>query len=331
MVTNNRLKLTSLIEKLSDESVNTLLETATALYSAKAKDARPWCPRCQGTHVVKNGHKCGKQEYLCRECKKTFVTTTNTLMANSHQPKEVWEGMIRDTAALHSLDHSAERLGITHDCAFHMRQKILLALKDVRDEDTVILGGVTELDETFVLDSYKGKKLPDTVQRKPRKHGEGAQKSGLSQEFVCICAGVERGGASMAMTINRAKPSSQEIQDVFAGHISEDALALCDGLRSYAKLGDAVGCSIKNVDLEDNHKFFNLNTVNSFHSFIKRTYVFYRGVATKYLNRYNALFSFAFRRSADSVTNLLKRLLEVGFAHRSYTLYQTSFQDLLAI
>ena len=331
MTTNNRLQLTSLIEKLPDDAVNELIEKATALYSAKVKAERPCCPRCQSTRVVKNGHKCGKQEYLCRGCGRTFVSTTNTLMANSHQPVEVWEGLIRDTIAGHALDYSSERLGITHDCAFHMRHKFLLALQAVGNEHAVTLGGVTELDETFVLDSYKGKKLPESVERKPRKHGEGAQKRGLSHEFICICAGVERDGASMAMTVNRAKPSSQEIQDVFYGHLSEDALALCDGLRSYSKLGKAVGCSIKNVELEDNHKFFHLNTVNSFHSFIKKRYVFYRGVATKYLNRYNALFGFAFRRSADAISKIIKLFLDVGPVRRFYSINNTTSHGLLEI
>ena len=86
----------------------------------------------------------------------------------------------------------------------------------VQTEYTVKLGGVSELDETFVLDSYKGKKLPENVNRKPRKHGESAQKAGLSKEYVCICTGIERKGAAMALTVNRAKPSSQELQEYSA-------------------------------------------------------------------------------------------------------------------
>ena len=331
MITNKRIKLTSLIEKLSEEAIEALYETVTQLFVSKDEAIRPYCPRCQSARVVKNGHKCGKQEYLCRECRKTFVSTTNTIMANSHQPIEVWEGMIRDTVSFEALDYSAERLEISHDCAFHMRHKILHALEDVGIEYAVTLDGITELDETFVLDSYKGKKLPDSVDRKPRKHGEGAQKKGLSHEFICICAGVERGGPAMAMTVNRAKPSSREIQDVFVGHLSETALALCDGHRSYAKLGKAVGCSVKIVDAEDNHKFFHLNTVNSFHSFIKKRYSFYRGVATKYLNRYNALFGFAFRHSADALSRIEQLLLTVGPIDRSCSRNASVSLGLLAI
>lgn len=75
----------------------------------------------------------------------------------------------------------------------------------------------------------------------------------------------------MTLTVNRAKPSSQELQDVFSEHVSCDTLALCVGLRGYAALEKTTGCSVKNVLTEQNHSFFNLNTVNSFHSFIKRS------------------------------------------------------------
>ena len=101
---------------------------------------------------------------------KTFVSTTNTLMSNSHQSSETWEELIQDTISGESISYSAKRLSISHDCAFHMRHKFLMSLEDVQTEYTVKLGGVSELDETFVLDSYKGKKLPENVNRKPRKH-----------------------------------------------------------------------------------------------------------------------------------------------------------------
>ena len=173
--------------------------------------------------------------------------------------------------------------------------------------------------------------MPENVNRKPRKHGESAQKAGLSKEYVCICTGIERKGAAMALTVNRAKPSSQELQDVFSEHVSCDTLALCDGLRGYATLEKTTGCSVKNVLTEQNHSFFNLNTVNSFHSFIKRRYAFYRGVATKYLNRYNALFGFAFRQIDGAFTRLKSLLLNVSIVDRFYSIRNTVSSGLLAL
>lgn len=167
---------------------------------------------------------------------------------------------------------------------------------------------MSELDETFVLDSYKGSPLPDSVLRPSRKHGAAAQKRGIFNEYVCICTGVERKGSAIAETVNRAKPSSAELPSVFDGHISEDALVLCDGLRSCLALEGSSGCSVKDISTSEKGKFYNLNTVNNFHSFIKNRYTFYRGVATKYLNRYNALFSFAYKHTEGYVSAYLLRL-----------------------
>ncbi len=203
-------------------------------------------------------------------------------MANSHQAREVWEAVVQDTAAGDAIDFSAGRLGLSHDCVFHMRHKILMALHDALEETEAPLGGVSGLDETFVPDCYKGSPLSAGAGRPPRKHGAKAQKRGISNEYVCICTGVERKGETIAGTANRAKPSSGEIMEIFKGHIQEGSLVLCDGLGSYRILEEGTGCSVKDVTTEKAGKFFNLNTVNNFHSFIKGRYRFYRGVATKY-------------------------------------------------
>ena len=41
------------------------------------------CPVCHtSSHVVRNGHKHGKQTFLCRACGKSFITRSNTLLFN---------------------------------------------------------------------------------------------------------------------------------------------------------------------------------------------------------------------------------------------------------
>ena len=69
-------------------------------------------------------------------------------------------------------------------------------------------------------------------------------------------------------------------------------MILCDGANSYDKLAAHTKC--KKIELcghENYDKLYHLNTVNSLHSQIKEMFRKYRGVASKYLNRYMALFS----------------------------------------
>ena len=64
-----------------------------------------------------------------------------------------------------SLDKIKEALSINKKTAFDWRHKILASLQDI-DEDTFT--GITGSDETFFLNSEKGKPVTD---RAPRKRG----------------------------------------------------------------------------------------------------------------------------------------------------------------
>lgn len=331
MAVETRIKLTNLISKLPEEAVDSLYEIICPMFAEYSVPEKPCCPHCGRNSVVRNGHKCGKQEYLCKSCGKTFVSTTNTLMSGSHQPREIWEEVINDTLSGDAIDFTAKRLGMTHDCVFRMRHKILGSLARLDGKQGFTLSDVSELDETFVLDCYKGKELPSAIARRPRKHGAKAEKRGISSEYVCICTGVQRKGQAVAQTLNRAKPSSPELQEIFGGHIARGTLVLCDGLKSYQCLEHIADCTVKDVGSENGTTFYNLNTVNAFHSFIKKRYEFYRGVATKYLNRYNALFSTAYKCTARKICQIAASLLNVSSINRCFSDQDVKTAGLLLI
>ena len=311
-MTNQELLITH-ISKLSEDEISSLLDVVTVMLRDKELPLNPVCPHCAAQSVIRYGFKCRKQRFLCKNCGHTFVSTTNTIMANSHFPASIWKEMIADTLHGNAIDFSAKRLGLYHQAAFDMRHKILMALQELPETAEVCLGNVSEFDETFVLDGYKGKELDPSVGRKPRKHGAKASKRGISNEYLCICTGIQRNGDAFAATINRAKPSAKELVSIFEGHIADGTLALCDGLRSYHALPGIADCTVRdcvNQEGDDAH-FFHLNTVNGFHSFIKKRYYFYRGVASKYINRYNTLFAATYRNAESIIRRLTETVLAV--------------------
>ncbi len=279
----------------------------------EGSEERPACPHCKSSLVIKYGIKRGKQRYRCRGCQKTFVATTNTVMYHSHFDKTTWLEFIKDTVEGRSLDYSAHRLGFSHPTAFVMRQKLLMALEAIQDMEPIMLGDISELDETFVLDSYKGSPVPEESERGPRKHGARAKRPGISNEHICICTGVQRNsGPAMALAVNRATPSKEELKHVFDGHIGAGALLFTDGERGYQSLRSvAKGCSVVSVKAQRG-RVFHLNTVNGFHSLIKSYYEAYRGVATKYLNRYNTLFGMLYRSLSGLKDRIFSRLNKVS-------------------
>jgi len=76
--------------------------------------------------------------------------------------------------------------------------------------------------------------------------------------------------------------------------------------------------------------FCNINTANGFHSYIKDRYNQYRGVATKYLNRYNALFSLSFHRGNELVDAIYK-ILMTNDSPRHHSVQNVKTRNILGI
>ena len=254
------------------------------------------CPRCNSSAVVRNGKRNKKQAYLCRDCKKTFVETSSSAIAYSHSSETVWKQVIRDTVEGVSIDKTAENLDLVHSTVFNMRHKILNCVEQFLISNPTELTGGCETDETYVLESVKGRKIPEGYHRKPRKHGAKASKRGISNEYVCICTSVTGEGKNVAISTNRATPSGQEILGVFGERVSDDTIILCDGNQSYNVLEEK--CTVATTK--------KINKVNGFHSFIKERIDAMRGVATIYLNRYNALFSKVYAHDKSVVDDIFE-------------------------
>ena len=80
-----------LLKRLPEKSVEKALEYIKELQNEyeEKKSNVPSYPHCNGENIVRNGHKRGKQAYLCRSCKKSFVDTTKKVMCNSHYGEAV--------------------------------------------------------------------------------------------------------------------------------------------------------------------------------------------------------------------------------------------------
>ncbi|GHU14344.1 hypothetical protein FACS189449_10910 [Alphaproteobacteria bacterium] len=325
--------LIELVKHLPEKAVEEAIKNVTDLkekYEKEEKRNRPPCPHCKSENVVRNGHKCNKQAYLCRGCDKSFVQTTGSVMFNSRSGEAVWKEVIRDTIHGILLDKTAAKLVLRHKTVFNMRHKILYCLEQEEARNLMKLYGVCEADETYVLENLKGRKLPPDYYRKPRKHGAVAQKCGISDEYICICTAVEGEGKGIALSVNRATPQKTDIESVFGNRVSEYTLFLCDKAKGYNVLEETKKCSVVRAKSENKGVgFYNINTVNNFHGFIKQRNRNARGFATKYLNRYNSLFSRVYRQSQYVVDEIYKMLCDMN--DRYNTIVSSQTKNLLTI
>ena len=302
-------KLVRLIKKLPEDRVAEVAELVEKIIDESKSSEVPECPHCgaPNTLVVKYGSNGSRQRYRCNKCRKHFSGATKSALESSRYGEAVWKQAIRDTIGGVSLDKTAASLEMTHATAFNMRHKILSALETAEGLEPTVLNGACEIDDTYVLESVKGKKIPEGYWRGPRKHGAKASKPGISNEQVSIMAGVSREGKIYTKTLNRATPSKEVVFQIFEGRIGRSALILCDGAKSIKALG-----SVAEVGEAKGGKggFYHMNHANGYHSYIKRRQNnVSHGVATKYQNRYNALYSSAYGCDAEELTEAIYNML----------------------
>lgn len=303
-------ELRTMLKQLSEYQLKQISQAAMrflALNQELAEIEPDICPCCgdQNAVYIRKGIQCGKQRFQCKFCGKKFTYDSKQLTAHSHQPMESWGIVLEDTLSLASLDSTAEKIGVCHSTAFHMRHKLLVYIEEVVTNSSP-LEALIEADETYMIESQKGTKV---THRKPRRHGESSGKRGLSNEQMCICVAADRDHHVIARCVNRAKPGSEDIMNALGDHIAEKSVLIFDGITSYNYLAEQKECEkVSLVGHESYNKVFHLNTVNSLHSRFKEMMRKLRGVATKYLNRYAALFSLIAMTAERSVTEAADQL-----------------------
>ena len=145
------------------------------------------CIYCGSSHVVKNGtRKDGTQRFLCRDCKKSFLPTSESVTSRTRKNLSVWTLYLKCMLDKKTLRETSEECGISMSTAFSWRHKILDALHEMNGK--VFLDGTVEADETF---SQQAEGVPAEI---PRSfHEISGELSGLER---CPCKQPEEPGGS---------------------------------------------------------------------------------------------------------------------------------------
>ena len=142
------------------------------------------CPLCGCIHVVRNGHrKDGTQRYVCKDCGKSFVIATNSIVSGTRKDLSVWEQYIDCMMNGLSIRKTAVACGFTEtphsfgDTRFWMHFRIWQTM--------LPLTALLRLTKLFFAISYKGnhsKSKTFAMPRKAHKRGHSTHIRGLSQE-----------------------------------------------------------------------------------------------------------------------------------------------------
>ncbi len=133
------------------------------------KVERLGCAHCGADEIVGWGRSHGLPRYRCKACGRTFNAATGTGMARLRK-KDRWLDQAQAMIEGVSLAKAAERCGVHPTTAYRWRHRFLSA--PALDKPQT-LQGIVEADETFILESFKGRR--SGLPRKARKRGGKAR------------------------------------------------------------------------------------------------------------------------------------------------------------
>lgn len=272
-----------------DEKLSLLesLRSVIATELASAPGDPLFCPRCRcGSFVRKGRAKDGSQRWLCRGCARTFSGKTKGLLALSKLPVQTWMTFAECAADVLSLRESALRCGVCLRTAWFMRIRLCEVMRTrlapFRDE------GRCQIDSTYLDESLTGNHARSplfAMPRKPHRNGEGVRLCGISNEKVCVVAGVNELGDQFLELACRGRESISEVETGLRDRVSSRSLVSTDKHTSYVKGLAALG--VASHDRHDPAEGFGpLNLVNSLHSRLARFLRVFNGVSTRRLQNY---------------------------------------------
>lgn len=240
------------------------------------------CPHCAHPEVVRWGTASALPRYRCKACTRTFNALTKTPLAKLRM-KEKWatqaEAMIEGV----SLAKAARRCDVHPTTAFRWRHRFLAALAGDKPKQ---LAGVVESDETFILESFKGKRKG--MPRKSRKRGGVSAKRGLSAEQIPVIVARDRRGATTDAVL--AKLDRVSIAGALGSVVTSANTFCCDGggaIVAFARRAGIIAHVLPRPGKPSPAApDFHLNNVNAYHGRLKEWLRRFHGVATQNLPNY---------------------------------------------
>ncbi len=281
-------RLLVLVNKLTRGQRQELVERLKAQFSAEASvevlesagGQTRACPHCKSQRLVRNGMADGLQRYKCRACGKTFNTLTGTSLARLRH-KGKWLEQTRALADGLTVHRAAAFLGVAPSTAFRWRHRFLGVPKGVKPAS---LAGVAEMDETYFLESFKGRKV---IGRAPRKRGGRAAKRGTSREQIPVLVARDRSGVTTDYVLTDTRKAA--IVALLRPLLPADAVVCSDGAGSIGQAAKELGLEHHAIlTTSGRHAVgaWHIQNVNAYHSRLKTWVRRFYGVATYYLENY---------------------------------------------
>lgn len=270
------------------------------------------CPHCSDKRIRANGKLKGVQRYLCNSCRKNFSETTGKFWYNIKKKDKI-NRYLYCLLSGYSIRKSAKETGISVQTSFDWRHKLLTSFSSIAVEG---FEGIVESDDLFFSYSEKGNKNLD---RKPKKRGEKASKSGISNEKVAVIATCDRSGNKEFTVTTQGRISKQDLDRVLEGKLEKAEVLCSDSHRSYGAFAKGKNIEHKKFNASKRQrtveKIYHVQNVNNLDMRLRKFMDSFNGVATKYLQNY--LNWFLVLEKIKNSTNKLATIAAIAFASNS--------------
>lgn len=240
------------------------------------------CRHCGSEKVIRHGTEGGLQRFLCKDCGRTFNALTGTPLARLRM-KGKWVDQARSMQDGLTIHQSADRLHVAPSTAFRWRHRFLALPRTLQAQ---WFTGIVEMDETFVLESFKGQR--GLVSRAPRKRGGKASKRGVSKEQIPVLVARDRDGKTANFILEA--DNAENVVAVMKPRLASDAILCMDGSHTLAAAAKRMGAVYRPVNLSAGVRViagvFHIQNVNAYDSRYKQWMQRFKGIATKYLDNY---------------------------------------------
>ena len=124
----------------------TILDDTQTFLIEPRFDGVGFCIYCEGRHVVKNGkRKDGVQRFLCRDCHRSFIASSDSITSRTRKSMSVWAAYLRCMLDQKTLKESSEECDISMSTAFTWRHKMLDTLSELTEKAYLNLAGLNDL------------------------------------------------------------------------------------------------------------------------------------------------------------------------------------------
>jgi transposase-like protein len=253
------------------------------------------CPTCKGTANITT-RKGGF--YRCNPCKLDFTVRTGTIFERSHIPLHKWVYamylLVTARKGISSLQLGKE-IGVTQKSAWFMLQRLREACGS--GDDISKLGGIVEIDETFI-----GGKEANKHEHKKLKMGRG------SVGKTAVVGMRERGGRTIAMPL--AAVDRETLQSAIHASVEVGSTIFTDDASGYIGLDGLFfrHDTVNHTAGEYTRGIATTNSIESVWAVLKRgVYGVYHQISPKHLSLYVNEFTFRLN-SGDVKRHTLERL-----------------------